>query len=161
MLAAPVAEQGEGVARDYSRLIAAVDAHHQGSGRAVLLVAPSSRMSLQTAALGLGRAMARRAGARVLLVRFASDAPVPETAASLELEPFEDMMTTIIGTAACSLQRRDVRLLAELRERFDYIVVTAPPMAVGMRGSSCRRRSMSSCPWSRRRRRVARWRGRW
>ncbi|AOW25366.1 hypothetical protein AVM11_09690 [Sphingomonas melonis TY] len=134
VLAAPVAEQGEGVARDYSRLIAAVDAHHQGSGRAVLLVAPSSRMSLQTAALGLGRAMARRAGARVLLVRFASDAPVPETAASLELEPFEDMMTTIIGTAACSLQRRDVRLLAELRERFDYIVVTAPPMAVGYEG---------------------------
>lgn len=44
------------------------------------------------------------------------------------------MMTTIIGTAACSLQRRDVRLLAELRERFDYIVVTAPPMAVGYEG---------------------------
>ena len=112
--------------RDFGRLVAAIDGHGEGA-RKVLLLAPDSRLSLQEAALGLGTALNRRAPGRVLLVRFAHGAGVPPDGRSMEIEMIEGIATGVIGTAACSNRRHDVKLLADLAALYDYVVVTAPP----------------------------------
>ena len=115
--------------RDYGRLIAAIDARPGQSGKAVLLLAPNSRLSLQDSALGIGRALDTRDPGRVLLVRFAEGAAVPTGADALAIDHIAGLATTVIGTAACSNRRLDAKLLGELRALYDYIVVTAPPTA--------------------------------
>jgi uncharacterized protein involved in exopolysaccharide biosynthesis len=114
--------------REYGRAVAAIDAVARRTSTAVLLIAPSSRMSLQNAALGLGRAIARRNAGRVLLVRFAADGPVPDSADALPIETLDGMAMSVIGTDAISGARADVRLIAELKARYDYVIVTAPPI---------------------------------
>lgn len=132
VLSAPLAGAGpSSVRREYSRLVGAIDVAGRGAPRAVLLLAPSSRLSLQQAALDLGRVIERRSPGRVILIRFAEDAPVPASAHDMTIEPFETMATGVIGIAACSLQRLDARLIAELKSGYDYIVVTAPPTTEG------------------------------
>lgn len=137
VLAAPMAHD-DGVnpneQRDYGRLVGAIDAMGGRDGRAVLLVAPTAKMSLQEAALGIGRTIVRRRRGRVVLVRFADHAPVPERADAIEMEAFEDMDTAVLGIAACSGQRLDRRLIGELKLRYGYVVVTAPPVADGFEG---------------------------
>ena len=120
--------------RDYSRLIAAIDAAGGAASRAVLLVSPNARLSLQAAALGLGRAITRRTPERLLLVRFTADAPVPTSAKEVAIQRFEGMNTAVIGTAACSYQRLDARLIAELKGEYDYVILTAPPLSEGYEG---------------------------
>ncbi|GAA0666908.1 uncharacterized protein involved in exopolysaccharide biosynthesis [Sphingomonas insulae] len=120
--------------RDYSRMIGVLDAIGGNAGRAVLLVAPTSKMSLQDAALGLGRAIGRRSRGSVILIRFADNGDLPPDAGQLHIQQFEGMATGVISTAACSGQRLDTRLIAELKTRYAYVIVTAPPVAEGFEG---------------------------
>lgn len=120
--------------REFGRAVAMIDAARRLESIAVLLVAPVSRISLQHAALSLGRAVVRRGTARVLLLRFAPGAPVPATVEELEVEMVEGLVAAVVGTAAISIARKDGRLIASLKERFDYVIVTAPSMADGSEG---------------------------
>lgn len=117
--------------RDYGRLISGIDTQPRRAGgqggKTLLLLAPSSRKSLQSAALGLGMALDHRTPRRVVLVRFAEGATVPADGSEIEIEPVEGLATCVIGTAACSARRQDAKLLADLSAHFDYVIVTGPP----------------------------------
>lgn len=137
VLAAPLPASPEAppsTYRDFGRLLGALDAIGGRGGRALLLVAPTAKMSLQEAALGIGRTIAKRGRGPLILVRFADNAPVPESVAALSVESFDGMAAAVIGTAACSGDRRDARLLAELKTHYSYVIVTAPPIAHGFEG---------------------------
>jgi uncharacterized protein involved in exopolysaccharide biosynthesis len=137
VIAAPMIDDGDAEAserREYGRAVAAIDAGSRRAATSVLLLAPSSRRSLQTAALGLGRAIERRGAERVVLVRFAAGEPVPAGAAELAVEMYANVATAVIGTAAITSHRTDARLLGELKATYDYVVVTAPPLTDGFEG---------------------------
>jgi len=129
----PVAAGEAAERRAYGELAAAVDRGGDG-GATTLLVSPLSRGDLQAAAIGLGTALDRRAPGRVILVRFADDAPVPEGAGALRIHPMGSMATAVIGTAACLQRGVAGALLGELRRRWDHVVVTVPPAAQSVEG---------------------------
>lgn len=115
--------------RDFGRVVAAIDGGGDRRARTILLLAPNSRLSLQTAALGLGTSLKRRAPGGVLLLRFAQSASVPLDGRALKTEMVDGMATGVIGTAACSNRRHDAKMLDDLSALYDYVVVTAPPTA--------------------------------
>lgn len=138
VLSAPLEESGDGddgpsasVRREYGRMIGAIDSHGNRTHQSVLLLAPDSRMSLQKAALGLGRAIVRRGIGRVVLVRFGEDAPPPRPGEPLDIEHMGGMATAVVGISAGIGARVDSSPIAALKAEYDYVVVTAPPTALG------------------------------
>jgi len=141
VLVAPLNDSGNESAtaqREYGRAIAAIEQALGRGAKSILLVAPTSRMSLQQAALGLGRAIQRRAAGResgrAVLIRFDADLPLPAHAADIAIEYYEGIATGVIGTGTISSDRPDARLIGELKAMFDYVVVTAPPVSDGFEG---------------------------
>ncbi|TPG49498.1 hypothetical protein EAH76_19260 [Sphingomonas glacialis] len=135
VLSAPLGTLAPGVAqREYRKLIAAVDAAGGGGSRTILLLAPHSRMSLQNAALGLGEALNHRAPGQVVLVRFAEDVPVLADGAELEIEVYKGIATAVIGIGRDVSPRLDGGALADLKARYAYVVVTAPPTTLSFEG---------------------------
>jgi hypothetical protein len=63
----------------------------------------------------------------VLLLRFADDAEVPRDAAETEVRDWRGIGTAVIGSDACVRPGVAAALLGGLRQRFDHVVVTAPP----------------------------------
>ncbi len=112
---------------EYGRMIAAIDAHGRQLGKAVLLLTPSNRHVVQEAALNLGQLLERRHPGNVALIRFSRDAPLPDRGSAIAITPFRDMATGVVGIDACSHHGLDTRLIAELKARYDYVIVTAPP----------------------------------
>ena len=140
VLSAPLEDPDDGggisasTRREYGRMIAAIDSSGVGGthgGRAVLLLAPDSRMSLQKAALGLGRAIERRGIGRAVLVRFGDDAPLPAPDGTIAIEYLGELATTVIAMAAARGMPGETDPIAALRSHYDYVVITAPPTSEG------------------------------
>jgi hypothetical protein len=135
VLSAPLGTLAPAVAqREYRKLIAAIDAAGGGGSQTLLLLAPHSRMSLQHAALGLGEALNHRAPGRVVLVRFAEEVPVLPAGAAVEVELYKGIATAVIGIGRDFSPRLDGALLADLKARYAYVVVTAPPTTLSFEG---------------------------
>ena len=52
---------------------------------------------------------------------------MPAHADEIAIEMIDGMATGVIGIDACSMQRRDAALIAELKALYAYVIITAPP----------------------------------
>jgi Mrp family chromosome partitioning ATPase len=113
--------------REFDRVAATIGNGEADQGRTLLLLAPSSRMSLQEAALGLGDALNRRAPGTVMLLRFDRGKPVPADGETLQSHDLNGIPTAVVGLEAWATKGAAVKLLSDLKQRFEHVVVTAPP----------------------------------
>lgn len=127
VLAAPVAGEDGDAPRAFGRLTGAINTLPRQNWRSVLLLSPQSRRAARDAALSLGRAIARRAEHRVILLRFATDAPPPGEDGQIEIQMLDGMATAVVDIASCLHYRMDDHMLAGLGQHYDTIIITAPP----------------------------------
>ena len=135
----PIGRSQTAQARAYDELAMTVDGWRD-AGATLLLAAPSSSSDLQQAAIGLGLALSRRTPDRVILVRFADGSPVPTPgspdSATLSIQRWRGVATTTIGREASARGETAAALFEQLRYRYDHIVVTTPPAAIGTDAST-------------------------